>query len=364
MRRNTNIFTVCRLLTAGVVLSVLAFSCSSPVTPQAVTPQAVAAKPDPYLQVRYDTIRVDPSTPSANSTLAQVRKSMNTEGIKRSLNSAEKSSSEDVLKKAFGGAVSTNVVMQSRSAAASSGSSLDNDDIRAFLNALEAYEWMEDSGKGIIVVALNPSLIKKSGLSSKAQLLLQSIGTRQRVIYKSVIGWQVRELPKDPSLQIKYDKIKAKYNGLINSGAKSLPQLIPLLTKVSGIQTIMGTPGARRALSSEERGRYKRDILNNLPSSLASKAGTFGSRDKIMDSLDSLFDSLIIYEWTASGRGMSVYFMDVSKALDALLPLLSKHMNSSVNPAILKQYINDFKRLFPEPVLIGAPLPIGWSPTN
>lgn len=251
MKRSTGLFSACRMLTAVLGPWLLVFSCAGPVDP--IKP---AALPDPYLQVRYDAIRVDPSGFSGGSTLAEVRRSMGAQGTRRPLTSAERSVSKAALNP--GAAVQSGGA--SLSVAPNPSPSYTDKDVQVFMGALEAYEWTDSSGKGIIVIVLNPRLIDPSQLSPDARGLLGKMGTEPRVIFKAVIGWQPRRLRNDPELQVKYKRINEAYGRLARGGA-DLNSFAANVSKVSEIQGIMGTPGISRGLTDEEKNRYKRDIL-------------------------------------------------------------------------------------------------------
>ena len=353
MKRNTGSFSVYRMLTAVLGLWFLVLSCAGPADP--IKPVAL---PDPYLQVRYDAIRVDPSGFSGGSTLAEVRGSMGAEGTRRPLTAAEKSLSKAALNP--GAAVQSGGA--SLSVAPNPDPSYTDKDVQVFMGALEAYEWADSSGKGIIVIVLNPGLIDRSQLSPDARGLLGRMGTEPRVIFKAVIGWQPRRLRSDPELQVKYRRINEAYGRLARGGA-DLHSFAANVSKVSEIQGIMGTPGISRGLTDEERSRYKRDILRRSRHVL-----TTSGIDFALGSLDPLFDSLVIYEWIQSGKGITVYFADVNKAMEALLPMLDQLKSASPQTAgqlgQLETTLSTLKTLFDEPILIAPALPVGWMPEN
>ena len=353
MKRNTGLFSGYRMITAVLGLWFLVFSCAGPVDP--IKPVAL---PDPYLQVRYDAIRVDPSDLSGGSTLAEVRRSMGAEGTRRPLAAAEKSASKAALNP--GAAVQSGGAFLS--VAPNPSPSYTDKDVQVFMGALEAYEWADSSGKGIIVIVLNPDLIDRSQLSPDARGLPGRMGPEPRVIFKAVIGWQLRRLRNDPELQVKYKRINEAFGRLARSGA-DLNSFAANAPKVSEIQGIMGTPGISRRLTDEERSRYKRDILRR-----AGHVLTTSGFDFALDSLDPIFDSLVIYEWIQSGKGITVYFADVNKAIEALLPMLDQLKSAS--PRIAGQFgqletaLSTLKTMFDEPILVAPALPVGWMPEN
>ena len=353
MKRNTGLFSAYRMLTAVLGLWFLVFSCAGPVEP--IKPIAL---PDPYLQVRYDAIRVDPSGLSGGSTLAEVRRSMGAQGTRRPLTSAEKSVSKAALNP--GAAVQSGGAFLS--VAPNPRPSYTDKDVQVFMGALEAYEWTDSSGKGIIVIVLNPRLIDPSQLSPDARGLLGKMGTEPRVIFKAVIGWQPRRLRNDPELQVKYKRINEAYGRLARGGA-DLNSFAANVSKVSEIQRIMGTPGISRGLTDEERSRYKRDILRRAGHVMTTSGFGFA-----LGSLDPLFDSLVIYEWIQSGKGITVYFADVNKAIEAFLPMLDQLKSASPQTAVqlgqLETKRSTLKTLFDEPILIAPALPVGWMPEN
>ena len=353
MKRSTGLFSAYRMLTAVLGPWFLVLSCAGPVDP--IKP---AALPDPYLQVRYDAIRVDPSEFSGGSTLAEVRGSMGAEGTRRPLTAAEESASQAALTP--GAAVQSGGA--SLSVAPNPGPSYTDEDVQVFMGALEAYEWVDGSGKGIIVIVLNPRSIAPFRLSPDARGLRVRMGTEPRVIFKAVIGWQPRRLRSDPELQVKYRRINEAYGRLARGGA-DLNSFAANAPKVSEIQGIMGTPGISRGLTDEERGRYKRDISRRARHVLTGSGFGFA-----LDSLDPLFDSLVIYEWIQSGKGITVYFADVNKAIEALLPMLDQLKSTSPQTAgqlgQLETTFSTLKTLFDEPILIAPALPVGWMPEN
>ena len=371
MKRNTDAFHMYRLPALMLGLAFFSFSCGGPANP--VNPIRPAAVPDPYLQVRYDAIRVNPSDPSGGSTLAQVQESMGGKGTQRALTAAEKSSSEAALNPGSAGG-SGRLGLQSVSPALNPVPSYTDKDVQIFMGALEAYEWTDSSGKSIVVIVLNPDLINSSQLSPGALRLLQSMGTAPRVIYKAAAGWQQRRLQNDPELQVKYSRINQEFDRLAQSGSKisadpSPPAALALLApKVSTIQAIMGTPGVKGELTAEERSRYKRDILRRAGPALKNPAMAqfLGSSDELSDYLDKFFDSLVIYQWIQSGKGITVYFMDVSKAIDALLSIMRNQLQSAPPQAavLFERRLNTLKRMFKEPILVAPALPIGWMPEN
>lgn len=353
MKRSTGLFSAYRMLTAVLGPWFLVLSCAGPVDP--IKPVAL---PDPYLQVRYDAIRVDPSGFSGGSTLAEVRRSMGAEGTRRPLTAAEESASQAALTP--GAAVQSGGAFLS--VAPNPGPSYTDEDVQVFMGALEAYEWVDGSGKGIIVIVLNPGLIDPSRLSPDARGLLGKIGTEPRVIFKAVIGWQPRRLRNDPELQAKYKRINEAYGRLARGGA-DLNSFAANVSKVSEIQRIMGTPGISRGLTDEERNRYKRDILRRAGHVMTTSGFGFA-----LGSLDPLFDSLVIYEWIQSGKGITVYFADVNKAIEALLPMLDQLKSASPQTAgqlgQLETTLSTLKTLFDEPILIAPALPVDWMPEN
>lgn len=371
MKRNTDVFHMYRLPALMLGLAFFSFSCGGPANP--INPIRPAAVPDPYLQVRYDTIRVNPSDPSGGSTLAQVQESMGGSGTKRALTAAERSSSEAALNPGSAGG-SGRLGLQSMSVVLNPIPSYTDKDVQIFMGALEAYEWADSSGKSIIVIVLNPDLIDPSQLSPGALRLLQSMGTAPRVIFKAAAGWQLRRLQNDPELQVKYSRINQEFDRLAQSGPKIQANPSPaaalalLAPKVSDIQAIMGTPGAKGELTAEERSRYKRDILRRAGPALKNPAlaASLGSPDELSDYIDKLFDSLVIYQWIQSGKGITVYFMDVSKAIDALLPIMRNQLKSASPQAAVQfeRALNILKTLFKEPILVAPALPIGWMPEN
>lgn len=357
MKRSTELFSACRMLTAVLGPWLLVFSCAGPVDP--IKP---AALPDPYLQVRYDAIRVDPSGFSGGSTLAEVRRSMGAQGTRRPLTSAERSVSKAALNP--GAAVQSGGA--SLSVAPNPSPSYTDRDVQVFMGALEAYEWTDSSGKGIIVIVLNPRLIDPSQLSPDARGLLGKMGTEPRVIFKAVIGWQPRRLRNDPELQVKYRRINEAYGRLARGGAdlnSFAASFAANVSKVSEIQGIMGTPGISRGLTDEERSRYKRDILRRAGHVMTTSGFGFA-----LGSLDPLFDSLVIYEWIQSGKGITVYFADVNKAIEAFLPMLDQLKSASPQTAgqlgQLETTLSTLRTLFDEPILIAPALPVGWMPEN
>ena len=353
MKRSTGLFSAYRMLTAVLGPWFLVLSCAGPVDP--IKPVAL---PDPYLQVRYDAIRVDPSGFSGGSTLAEVRRSMGAEGTRRPLTAAERSGSKAALNP--GAAVQSGGAFLS--VAPNPSPSYTDEDVQVFMGALEAYEWADSSGKGIIVIVLNPRLIDPSRLSPDARALLGRIGTEPRVIFKAVIGWQPRRLRNDPELQVKYRRINEAYGRLARGGA-DLNSFAANVSKVSEIQGIMGTPGISRGLTDEERNRYKRDILRRAGHVMTTSGFGFA-----LGSLDPLFDSLVIYEWIQSGKGITVYFADVNKAIEALLPMLDQLKSASPQTAgqlgQLETTLSTLRTLFDEPILIAPALPVGWMPEN
>ena len=371
MKRNTDICRMYRLPALMLGLTFFSFSCGGPANP--INPIRPAAVPDPYLQVRYDTIRVNPSDPSRGSTLAQVQESMGGRGTKRALTAAEKSSSKAALNPGSAGG-SGRLGLQSMSPALNPIPSYTDKDVQIFMGALEAYEWADSSGKSIIVIVLNPDLIDQSQLSPGALRLLQSMGTAPRVIFKAAAGWQLRRLQNDPELQVKYSRINQAFDRLAQSGSKiqanpsPAAALASLAPKVSDIQAIMGTPGAKGELTAEERSRYKRDILRRAGAALENPAlaQSLGSPDELADYIDKLFDSLVIYQWIQSGKGITVYFMDVSKAIDALLPIMRNRLQSTSPQAAVQfeRALSMLKTLFKEPILVAPALPVGWMPEN
>ena len=130
----------------------------------------------------------------------------------------------------------------------------------------------------------------------------------------------------------------------------------------------MGTPGAKGELTAEERSRYKRDILRRAGAALENPAlaQSLGSPDELADYIDKLFDSLVIYQWIQSGKGITVYFMDVSKAIDALLPIMRNRLQSTSPQAAVQfeRALSMLKTLFKEPILVAPALPVGWMPEN
>ena len=144
-------------------------------------------------------------------------------------------------------------------------------------------------------------------------------------------------------------------------GGADLNSFAANVSKVSEIQGIMGTPGIPRGLTDEEKSRYKRDILRSARHVMTTSGFALGS-------LDPLFDSLVIYEWIQSGKGITVYFADVNKAIEAFLPMLDQLKSASPQTAVqlgqLETKRSTLKTLFDEPILIAPALPVGWMPEN